>query len=256
MVKGIEKFREHFAGYEDRYTLIGGSACYLAMADAGVDFRATKDLDLVIAAETLDESFVKRFWEFIEAGTYESRQKSTGERRLYRFHTPEDDTYPYMIELFSRVPDAIEYEGEGRYTPLPGGEEASSLSALLMNDAYYELVQEGTVVLDGLPILKPEYIVLLKAKAWLDLTARREKGEDVKGDDIKKHKNDPFRLYTILSPDLRIEASQEIRSDMENYLEGMARENGDLKNLGIRDMELEEVIDSFRRIYGISEAYL
>lgn len=254
MVKGIEKFRDHFAGYEDKYTLIGGSACYWAMAEIGVDFRATKDLDLVIAAETLDPSFVNRFWEFINAGGYESRQKSTGERRLYRFHTPENDSYPYMVELFSRIPDAIDYEGEGRYTPLPVGEEASSLSALLMNDAYYALVQGGTVVIAGLPILKPEYIVLLKAKAWLDLTARRDKGEDVKGDDIKKHKNDPFRLFTILSPDLRIDISQEVRSDLENYLDGMTGENIELQNFGIRGMELEEVIRSFRLIYGIEES--
>jgi hypothetical protein len=27
MVKGIEKFKEHFAGFEDKYILIGGSAC-------------------------------------------------------------------------------------------------------------------------------------------------------------------------------------------------------------------------------------
>ncbi|MEZ5306328.1 MAG: hypothetical protein R2684_04200 [Pyrinomonadaceae bacterium] len=253
MVKGIEQFREHFAGFENRYTLIGGSACYLAMAEAGVAFRATKDLDLVIAAETLDASFVGRFWDFIKAGGYESRKKSTGERRLYRFHTPKVESYPYMIELFSRIPDAIDYEGEGRYTPLSVGEEASSLSALLMNDAYYELVQKGTFVLDGISILKAEYIVLLKAKAWLDLTERREKGENVKGDDIRKHKNDPFRLFAILSPDLRIEIPQEVQSDLKNYLQRMAGENIDLKNLGITDMGLEEVIDDFRRIYGMAQ---
>lgn len=251
MVKGIEKFKEHFAGFEDKYILIGGSACQLAMADVGVDFRVTKDLDIVIVAETLDPAFVKRFWEFVEVGGYESRQKSTGERRLYRFHSPRDDSFPYMIELFSRVPDAISYEGEGRYTPLPVGEEASSLSALLMDDTYYELVHGGTVVVDGLPILKPEYIVLLKARAWLDLTERRGDGETVKSDDIKKHKNDPFRLFTILSPELRIDIAEEIRADFGRYLEAMTQETIDLQNLGIRGMELKEVISSFRLIYGI-----
>jgi hypothetical protein len=254
MVKGIEKFKEHFAGYEDKYTLIGGSACYWAMADAGIDFRATKDLDLVIAAEAIDPSFVNQFWKFINSGGYDSRQKSTGERRLYRFHTPQNNSYPYMIELFSRVPDAIDYKGEGRYTPLPVGGDASSLSALLMNDAYYELVQEGTEVVNGLPILKPEYIIVLKAKAWLDLTARRENGENIRGVDIKKHKNDPFRLFTILSPDLRIRISEEVRSDLNKYLEAMGDENIDLENFGIRRMTLDDVMRSFQLIYGIDES--
>ncbi|MBK6723647.1 MAG: hypothetical protein IPG58_10380 [Acidobacteria bacterium] len=35
MVKGIEKFKEHFAGFDDKYILIGGSACDLAMAEVG-----------------------------------------------------------------------------------------------------------------------------------------------------------------------------------------------------------------------------
>lgn len=254
MVKGIEKFKEHFAGFDDKYILIGGSACDLAMAEIGGDFRATKDLDIVIVAETLNPEFVTRFWEFIETGGYDSRQKSTGERRLYRFHSPTDDSFPYMIELFSRIPDAISYEGEGRYTPLPIGEEASSLSALLMDHAYYELVHGGMIVIDGLPILRPEYIVLLKARAWLDLTARRESGEIVNSNDIKKHKNDPFRLFTILSPELRLEISEPVRSDFEKFLEGMSGESIDLHNLGIRDMDLAEVIRNFRQIYGIDDS--
>jgi hypothetical protein len=35
VVVGIEKFREHFAGQEDQYALIGGAACDLLFAAAG-----------------------------------------------------------------------------------------------------------------------------------------------------------------------------------------------------------------------------
>ena len=48
MVKGLDVFRGHFAGYEDQYVLIGGTAATLAMAEAGLEFRATKDLDIVL----------------------------------------------------------------------------------------------------------------------------------------------------------------------------------------------------------------
>jgi hypothetical protein len=33
MVKGIDQFKAHFADFADRYVLIGGAACYLAMEE-------------------------------------------------------------------------------------------------------------------------------------------------------------------------------------------------------------------------------
>ena len=54
MVIGLDRFKEHFAGYADRYVLIGGTASSLSMEELGSEFRATKDLDLVLCVETLD----------------------------------------------------------------------------------------------------------------------------------------------------------------------------------------------------------
>ena len=71
MVKGLEVFREHFRNYADRYVLIGGAACDIAMTGAGLAFRATKDLDIVLYVEALDTAFVQAFWEFVRAGGYE-----------------------------------------------------------------------------------------------------------------------------------------------------------------------------------------
>ena len=44
----IDKFKERFAGHDGEYVLIGGGACDLLFGEAGQDFRATKDLDLVL----------------------------------------------------------------------------------------------------------------------------------------------------------------------------------------------------------------
>lgn len=57
MIHGLDKFREHFAGFADRYVLIGGAAADLVMGEAGIDFRATKDFDIVLSIEVLDTSF-------------------------------------------------------------------------------------------------------------------------------------------------------------------------------------------------------
>lgn len=68
MVKGLEIFREHFRRFANRYMLIGAAACNLAMTGAGLPFRATKDLDIVLYVEALDSTFVHAFWEFVRAG--------------------------------------------------------------------------------------------------------------------------------------------------------------------------------------------
>jgi len=60
MVKGLDLFREHFRSYADRYVLIGGAACELALGEAGLDFRATKDLDIVLCLEAIDSKSIKK----------------------------------------------------------------------------------------------------------------------------------------------------------------------------------------------------
>lgn len=54
MVRGFESFREWFRGYEEQYAIIGGTVCDLLMMDEGLDFRATKDIDLVLIIEALN----------------------------------------------------------------------------------------------------------------------------------------------------------------------------------------------------------
>jgi hypothetical protein len=41
-------------------------------------------------------------------------------------------------------------------------------------------------------------LIALKARAWLDLTERAERGEQIDSKTIKKHKNDVFRSIVIL----------------------------------------------------------
>jgi len=54
MVRGLNLFRQFFAAHANQYVLIGGTAATLAMEEAGLAFRATKDLDVVLHIEALD----------------------------------------------------------------------------------------------------------------------------------------------------------------------------------------------------------
>ena len=62
MVKGLDLFRKFFASYSSQYVLIGGTAASLAMEEAGLEFRSTKDLDIVLYMEALNPEFGRAFW--------------------------------------------------------------------------------------------------------------------------------------------------------------------------------------------------
>lgn len=47
MVNGLDIFAERFKDYSDNFIIVGGTACSLAMNDAGINFRATNDIDMI-----------------------------------------------------------------------------------------------------------------------------------------------------------------------------------------------------------------
>ncbi|MFT4928709.1 MAG: hypothetical protein ACI8WB_004829 [Phenylobacterium sp.] len=251
MIQGLEKYRHFFKGFDDRYTLIGGVACYLCMDDAGLDFRATKDLDIVLCAEALDAEFVGKFWQFIQEGQYEHLEKSTGDKQFYRFTRPSNNEYPFMLELFSRKPDDFLLEFDNNLTPIPVDEEVSSLSAILLDEGYYQCIKEGKEVIDDLPVLKPEYIIPFKMRAWLDLSYRKSQGEAIDSKNIKKHKNDVFKILQLLTPEQKVIISDTIKEDMRAFIKGMKQEKIDFKSLGLKGMNLESVSLTMSKIYDL-----
>ena len=251
MVSGVESFRKWFAEYTDQYTIIGGTACDLLMSEDGLDFRATRDIDMVLIVESLTPEFGRRFWEYVKAAGYEHRNKSTGEAQFYRFSKPSSSEYPYMIELFSGRVDAIELPEDAVLTPLPLDDEISSLSAILMDTDYYQFLREGKIVLNDIPVLDAAHLIPFKAKAWLDLTERNRNGEHVDSKNIRKHKNDVFRLSILLTSDIRVILSAAIRSDLEKFFSAMEAETIDLKAFGIRSQSQQEILQKLKTIYGL-----
>ena len=251
MVTGFERFRSWFHGYEEQYAIIGGTACDLLMAEEDIDFRATKDIDLVLIVEALTADFGNRFWEYVTAGGYRHCNKSTGMPQFYRFSHPRSAQYPFMLELFSRRIDAVSLPEEAVLTPLPMEDDISSLSAILLDDAYYELLCSGRIVRNGVTILDAGYLILFKAKAWLDLTRRKEEGESIDSKNIRKHKNDVFRLSMLLNAEERIQILPSVNDDITEFVEAMRGEEVDLKQLGIGNRSKNEILDSFFNIYYI-----
>ena len=251
-MKGLDIFRRHFEGLSHHYVLIGGAACEIIMEEFGLEFRATKDLDLVILVEALDAAFGERFWKFVEAGGYQQRERSGGGREFYRFQKPSNPNFPVMLELFSRSPDVIPLAEGSSLTPLPIDEDIASLSAILLDDAYYKTLVENCRTVDGVAVLDERMLIPFKAKAHLDLAARRAQGEHLDQKNIRKHRADVFRLLQLLADDERVKLPETIASDMARFADKVLAD-GDFVP---KDIDLEgdatALTARLRAIYGIT----
>lgn len=251
MVVGIEKFREHFGGQEDQYALIGGAACDLLFSAAGLDFRATKDLDVVLCVEVVSSEFAQAFLQFINTGGYQARQRQDGHKEFYRFHEPADKAYPYMVELFSRHPEGLELPAEFQITKVPVDEDVLSLSAILLDDDYYAALRNSKVIIDGISLLNEELLIPFKAKAFLDLTGRREKGEQVDSKSVTKHRNDVFRLMQLLTAESKVAVSDAIRGDLRAFRDSLLRDDAfDPTSFGVQ-LSRDEGLDVLARAYEL-----
>lgn len=218
MVVGLQRFRDHFRAHSEAFVLIGGAACDAWMTANALAFRRTKDLDIVLVADAVDAVFAERFKTFVDEGGYEVRQRQeTGKREFFRFYKPKGDDYPFMLELFSRAPAGLDVWPGQQIVPVPVDESVASLSAILMDEGYYGLVLQTRYVDDGIPMVAVAGLIPLKAKAWLDLQARRGAGQHVDEDDLKKHRNDIFRLALTLTGE-PVEIAQAIRTDLAAFL--------------------------------------
>ena len=221
MVTGLDKFKEFFADYRDCYVLIGGSACDVYFTDQELPFRVTHDLDMILCVEALTPAFFNRFWQFIREGGYEHRQKADGHRQFYRFTGPTSPGYPAMLELFARKADFLPPEVDGHLTPIAAGEEVSSLSGILLDQDYYDFVMANRREIEGVTILEPIALMVLKAIAWLDLTEKKEAGDrHAYSKDIGKHKNDIARIAATVGVrdyGLPVVIKERLRSFMARY---------------------------------------
>jgi hypothetical protein len=256
MVRGLDEFSRFFEGFEDRFVLIGGAACDLWITKASLHARATKDLDLVLVVEAVDAAFAERFWAFIRAGRYKAAEVANGARHFYRFSKPEDERFPVMLELFSRRPDVIPMMEGSHLVPVPVEGDVSSLSAILLDDDAYRFILEHRSREDGIDLLRPEGLIPLKAKAFVELTARREEGENVDGHDIAKHKNDIARLALILTGEESITLPASLRDAMRVIVELLQSDDFDWRSLArglglVAPIKGERVVQLLRNMYHL-----
>ena len=254
MVKGLDIFGQHFQNHTGQYILIGGGACDVQMNQKGLPFRATKDLDIILVVEALSNEFVNHFWKFIKDGEYQVAQ--VGDRRtFYRFIKPQAEGYPYMLELFSRNPDAINEDEDIHLTDIPTEEDASSLSAILLDTEYYEFTLANSQIIDGVSVASDIALICLKARAYLNNLKRKEEGQEIHETDIAKHKNDVIRLTATLNPADEIILPETLRTAIMAYIERVKVEKLDLKQIlrqqGAGDISIDQIVAQMEKTFSL-----
>lgn len=200
------KFVEAFHDYTDCYCIIGGNAATILLnedlyAGSGYAFRQTQDYDVVVIAEVKDTGFSSRFLAFLRENEYEDVVHGTegvAKSHYYRFVTQHNDV-PKMIETFSHPNLDFPLQINNHKTPVPEGNDPS-LSAILLNNDYYLILKEGTIIRDNLPILDVPYLIYFKARAHLDVVNRIKLNQHIGHKaDKTKHFNDVCQLALLLN---------------------------------------------------------
>jgi hypothetical protein len=249
MIQGLSHFKEYFKADIDKFILIGGAATILSLESIGTSrFRGTKDLDLVFVIELLDQSFIDKFLNYIEEGGYETKI-AKGKSQFYRFENPSSSDFPKMIEILSKKPEVFKELHLETATKLTVAEEISSLSALILDENYYQFIRNNSILQDGIYIATMECLVILKIRAYNDLKLKKEEGNAfIKSNDIKKHKNDVFKIAQNFNDKQRVKVNNTMKKDIQLFRKNLENDEINLADIHVIG-DKEEILDLIDLIF-------
>lgn len=252
-VNGIEAFRDAMANHDDEYVLIGGGACSILFDAVGDSFRMTKDLDIIVLTDVRGGSeFASDLWAFVKQNGYECWKQADGACAYYRFNLPQDSPrllqVPEQIELFARHPDFALEDEDSVIAPLHFDEGISSLSAIILDDGYYEFIRSHVTVVGGVPLLMPLHIIPLKMRAHIDLNQKHQDGYHVNEKDLTKHRKDVADLSRLLAPDDVLPLQGQMREDAEIFLVDF-EQYAERETSRKKRRQLEKALETLRGTY-------
>lgn len=253
MVKGLDRFREFFRDYYQHFILIGGTACDILLKDKG-GFRATKDIDILILLEKMDRAFAARFGQFIRAGGYEPYASHDGQRHFYRFIKPTNAAFPPQIELLSRA--LFPQQAQLIFSPLTDDDYVHSMSAIVLGDIYYHYAIAHRSTHADLPCLDEVAMIVFKAAAYMNLKRQHDlQPMVIRSHDLKKHRNDVFRLLATLPPDIRPALPAEIMATLHEFIRSFPEDSTEwpaiIQALGLPGLATESLRRFFVTIFAL-----
>ena len=113
---------------------------------------------------------------------------------------------------------------------------------------YYHHTIDNSIIEDGVRIANPLSLLCLKIKAFLNLTEEKKINPNVRSADIRKHRDDVFKLLAMrIDPFTHVELSATMKKELTTFI-GMMEES--LPNQSLRD-SLQRTDDDIRGFLGI-----
>lgn len=166
--------------------------------------------------------------------------------------------FPYKLEFCSRNPGGFELGSGQDVIPIGVDHDHHSLSAILLDDTYYNLIKEQHDETDGLWVANVASLIPLKAYAWLRLTRAKASGKAVDSRDIAKHRSDVFRLAATLpgepGPGLALPVTEDLKVFLRSFPSDSPEWPAILDSLkttfagGLRAEDLRQAIRIFFRL--------
>lgn len=200
---GFDHFCNYLSGLENLYVIIGGGAASILMEDEGLEFRATKDVDLVVLSRS--DELNTRILSYVKEGGYKTKEATEGSPRYYRFREPTKKDCPALIEVFARNELNLDLQ-DGQYIIPIHDVAVERLSAILLDDEYFEIIQKNLVTSQsGIPLINALANICLKARAHRELFDRKTAGDKTVDEKVvQKHLKDIWRIATVLTGDENI----------------------------------------------------
>lgn len=248
IVDGIGMFERTFSKYKDSFIIIGGAACRATLSEGRYTPRKTKDIDMVLVLEHLDKEFIDAFWSFIRAGHYKcaTRKDKEGQKKyvLYSFYDSLLE-YPAQIELLSRPVEGLG-NPENHNIEAIIMDDASYLSAIILEPDYYDYLIGHTEEKNGLRYASVDSIICLKVLAYLNLREDKRNGKHVNDDDFKKHRRDVVMAAASLAVGDEFAVPGTIRDSISRFIEAVNVDDGVRKSLReTLKLQSESLLDEY-----------
>ena len=123
------------------------------------------------------------------------------------------------------IPAKLSYLPEdetSEVAPLSFDGAVSSLSAIILDDGYYEFIRDNATNVEGIVLLDALHIIPLKMRAHIDINRSYEEGRHCNDKDRRKHRSDVTRLAGLLPPSARLKLSEQMRADAEDFFTDFA----------------------------------
>ncbi len=215
---GFNHFCDTLKGLEADYVIIGGGAAAILMDDEGLEFRATKDVDLVVLGRS--DELNTRILAYVKDGGYKTKESTETTPKYYRFREPSKAECPAMIEIFARNELELQLE-EGQYIIPIKSDSAEKLSAILLDDEYFDLIRKNLITSEsGITLINAIANICLKARAHRELFERRESGDKTAEEkSIQKHLKDIWRLAAVLTGEETIALTGQPEKDVTSAIQ-------------------------------------